>query len=85
MYYKKGDIIEGLNLNLPPDCKIFHAGTAQQEGKVVTHGGRVLAVSALGEDIQRAQTKAYDIAQKISWPNCYYRTDIGYHAIKKSV
>lgn len=77
--YQKGDVIEGLN-HASPDTKIFHAGTTQSNGKIVTNGGRVLAATALGENVQAAQQKAYALAKTITWPHCYYRTDIGYRA-----
>ena len=77
--YQKGDVIKGLN-NASPDTKIFHAGTEQRNEQVVTNGGRVLAATALGENVQTAQQKAYALAKTITWPHCYYRTDIGYRA-----
>ncbi len=80
--YRKGDTIRGLPPN-DENCKIFHAGTAIKNGQVVTSGGRVLCVTALGENIQEAQKKAYQIAAPIEWENIYYRTDIGYRAIRE--
>ncbi|MGB5605809.1 MAG: phosphoribosylamine--glycine ligase [Gammaproteobacteria bacterium] len=83
--YRKGDIIHGL----PPvddsdDCKVFHAGTRQEDGAVVTAGGRVLCVCALGDTILAAQTRAYECVRGISWPDMCYRTDIGYRAINRA-
>jgi phosphoribosylamine--glycine ligase len=79
--YRKGDIIRGLD-NIPsPDCKIFHAGTALRDSKVVTSGGRVLCITALGKTIKEARQKAYEVAQPIKWENIFYRTDIGKRAI----
>lgn len=82
--YRKGDIIEGL----PPDgdsaCKVFHAGTRQEDGCIVTSGGRVLCVCALGDTIVAARTRAYDCIGRITWPDMYYRTDIGYRAIERA-
>lgn len=75
--YKKGEIITGLDYAENGETKIFHAGTKKQNNHIVTHGGRVLAVTALGKDIKHAQNKAYTLAHSISWTNCYYRTDIG--------
>jgi phosphoribosylamine--glycine ligase len=81
--YRKGDTISGLTSEQSPDWKIFHAGTTIQNGQIVTSGGRVLCVTALGENLKEAQKKAYQIAAPIEWENIYYRTDIGYRAINK--
>ena len=67
------------------DCKVFHAGTQQQDGQVVTSGGRVLCVCALGDNIADARDRAYACAGKIHWPDVHYRTDIGYRAIGREV
>ncbi len=80
--YQKGDIISGLPEHESEDCKVFHAGTAEKDGHIVTAGGRVLCACALGKDIKEALQKAYQLANKISWNNVYYRTDIGFKAIK---
>ncbi len=80
--YKKGDVIEGLPEKEQKDLKVFHAGTARQGDKIVTSGGRVLCVCALGDDIADAQKKAYQGVEKIHWNGVYYRTDIGFKAIK---
>lgn len=80
--YQKGAIISGLPGEEKEDCKVFHAGTAQVGDDIVTAGGRVLCACALGEDIQTAQRKAYELAAKINWNGIYYRTDIGFKAIK---
>jgi phosphoribosylamine--glycine ligase len=83
--YRKGDIIEGL----PPinknesRCKVFHAGTTTSDNHIVTNGGRVLCVVALGDSVQQAQTQAYQEVSKIHWPDVYYRKDIGYRAISR--
>jgi phosphoribosylamine--glycine ligase len=79
--YAKGQIISGLPTEESEDCKVFHAGTMQIADDVVTNGGRVLCACALGDSIQDAQTKAYELANKISWNGIYYRTDIGFKAI----
>jgi phosphoribosylamine--glycine ligase len=79
--YTKGQVISGLPVNESEDCKVFHAGTAQVADDVVTNGGRVLCACALGNSIKEAQTKAYQLANKISWNGIYYRTDIGFKAI----
>ena len=81
MTYNRGDIIEGLNHPLTSDIKIFHAGTQKNNDAIVTSGGRVLSVTALGTNLHDAQSKAYQIVNQISWPNCHYRDDIGYRAI----
>jgi phosphoribosylamine--glycine ligase len=79
--YDKGDEIEGLPEREGADTKVFHAGTARSDGKIVTAGGRVLCVCALGESVLEAQRKAYEKVREIRWENMYYRTDIGYRAI----
>lgn len=83
--YQKGAIISGLPTEASADCKVFHAGTAQVGDDIVTAGGRVLCACALGDDIKEAQRKAYALAEKISWNGIYYRTDIGFKAIKDIV
>lgn len=80
--YAKGLVISGLPINESSELKVFHAGTAQVVDDVVTNGGRVLCACALGDSIKDAQTKAYELAKKISWNGIYYRTDIGFKAIK---
>jgi len=65
-----------------PDVKIFHSGTANRNGKIVTSGGRVLCVTALGRDVKQAQKIAYDAIKKVAWNGVYYRRDIGDKAIK---
>ena len=64
------------------DYHVFHAGTAEAEGKVVTSGGRVLCVTALGDKISLAQRRAYEIADQIHFDGGQMRRDIGYRAIK---
>jgi phosphoribosylamine--glycine ligase len=81
--YHKGDIIEGLPAVADSDCKVFHAGTQESAGTVVTSGGRVLCVCALGATIAEARDKAYACVGGIHWPDVYYRTDIGYRAIAR--
>ena len=80
--YAKGDIISGLPTSDSIDSKVFHAGTQQKDGNTVTAGGRVLCACALGEDIKQAQEKAYQLTEKITWDKVYYRTDIGFKALK---
>lgn len=81
--YGKGDTISGLDQCDTQDCKTFHAGTAQDASSVVTSGGRVLCVTALGDTVTEAQQKAYDSVNKISWDGMVYRNDIGYRAIQR--
>ncbi|CAM3434867.1 phosphoribosylglycinamide synthetase (GAR synthetase) [Xenorhabdus nematophila ATCC 19061] len=81
--YAKGDVISGLAEDTNIDEKIFHAGTAIKDETVVTAGGRVLCVTALGNNIAEAQRKAYQRAEHISWEKCFYRKDIGYRAIAR--
>jgi phosphoribosylamine--glycine ligase len=81
--YNKGDIINGLNEAAQLDGKVFHAGTAEQDGNIVTAGGRVLCACALGETVAEAQAKAYTIVKQINWYGVYYRTDIGYRALAR--
>jgi phosphoribosylamine---glycine ligase len=76
-----GDVITGLPKNLE-DAYVFHAGTTLKEGAVVTSGGRVLCVTALGETVKYAQQRAYQIAEDIEFAGAQYRKDIGYRALK---
>ncbi|MDD2934105.1 MAG: phosphoribosylamine--glycine ligase [Methylotenera sp.] len=78
---KLGDEITGLPKNLV-DAHVFHAGTTLKDGKVVTSGGRVLCVTALGETVKFAQQQAYKITKEIKFNGAQFRTDIGYRAIK---
>jgi len=80
--YAKGKVISGLPTESTEDRKVFHAGTQRQDGDIVTAGGRVLCACALGDSIAEAQGKAYELCQQISWQDMYYRTDIGFKAIK---
>ena len=79
--YEKGEIISGLPTEEQADSKVFHAGTAEKDGQIVTAGGRVLCACALGDDIAAAKSKAYELSKKIHWDNVFYRTDIGFKAI----
>ena len=81
--YAKGEIISGLPESSSEESKVFHAGTAEKEGAVVTNGGRVLCATALGESVAEAQQNAYALAQQIQWKDAFYRTDIGYRAIAR--
>jgi phosphoribosylamine--glycine ligase len=81
--YNKGDVIEGLPANEETDRKVFHAGTMLKDGAVVTSGGRVLCVTALGATVSEAQGRAYEVVKQIRWNGAQYRTDIGYRAIAR--
>jgi len=80
--HDKGLVISGLDDITDQDVKVFHAGTATDNNDIKTSGGRVLCVTALGDDVKTAQQKAYQNVQKISWDGAFYRDDIGYRAIK---
>jgi phosphoribosylamine--glycine ligase len=81
--YRKGDAIQGLPGKDDTACKVFHAGTRNEGGTVVTDGGRVLCVCALGATIAAAREQAYACVEQIHWPDVYYRTDIGYRALER--
>lgn len=81
--YDKGDAIRGLDAVPGGDVKIFHAGTGIDGADIVTRGGRVLCVTALGETVADAQRNAYVAVNTIHWKDCYYRRDIGYRAIAR--
>ncbi|HUW76291.1 MAG TPA: phosphoribosylamine--glycine ligase, partial [Gallionella sp.] len=82
---RKGDVITGLpdgkSAGKLDDAHVFHAGTAMRNGQVVTSGGRVLCVTALGTMVKMAQKRAYEIADGIRFDGCQMRRDIGYRAI----
>jgi len=80
--YAKGHEIEGLDDDLP-DTRVFHAGTALADGKVVTSGGRVLCVVGVGDTVRDAQAKAYARIDRIRWQDMHCRRDIGYRAIAR--
>ena len=81
--YRKGDVISGLPVEEEPGLKVFHAGTALVDGKVVTAGGRVLCATALGESVAEAQRRAYDLVRRIHWEGAFHRNDIGYRAVAR--
>lgn len=81
--YAKGDVIEGLPVKPESDRKVFHAGSRVENGQVLTNGGRVLCVTALGRDVSAAQQCAYETAKAIRWNRVYYRHDIGWRAIQR--
>jgi phosphoribosylamine--glycine ligase len=78
-----GDAIEGLDADFGADVKVFHAGTKNENGKIVTAGGRVLTVCALGEDFAAAQQRAYTAVRKIRADGLFCRRDVGWRAISR--
>jgi phosphoribosylamine--glycine ligase len=81
--YAKGKIISGLDAaNALPHTKVFHAGTALKDGQIVTNGGRVLGVTALGKDLKAAQAAAYAAVEKIYFYGAHFRRDIAAKAMK---
>lgn len=81
--YNTGDVISGLPQQDAEDGKVFHAGTKLNGINVVTNGGRVLCVTALGNTVAEAQQRAYEIAAGIQWQGVFCRKDIGYRAIER--
>jgi phosphoribosylamine--glycine ligase len=79
---RKGDVIHGLPA-ATSDSHVFHAGTAAGKGEVVTAGGRVLCVTALGDNVRAAQKRAYEVLDQISFDGMQCRRDIGFRAIKR--
>src|SRR5688572_29566920 len=79
---RKGDVIAGLP-KPTPDCRVFHAGTRLDSKTVVTNGGRVLCVTALGDSVKMARTRAYEALERIRFEGMQYRKDIGHRALKK--
>jgi phosphoribosylamine--glycine ligase len=79
---RKGDAITAL----PPDADdavVFHAGTTRSDGKLVASGGRVLCVTALGDSVRQAQSRAYEMVNAVHFDGAQWRGDIGYRAIKR--
>ena len=81
--YEKGKVISGLDGADSNTQKVFHAGTALDDDKVLTSGGRVLCVVGLGHTVADAAADAYDALAKIDWEDVYYRRDIGHRAIAR--
>jgi phosphoribosylamine--glycine ligase len=81
--YNKGEVIDGLDTPQGDHQKVFHAGTAERDGDIVTNGGRVLCATALGDSVSEAQAAAYALANSINWNNVYFRNDIAYRAIAR--
>ncbi len=82
--YEKGRVIEGLAAAAElDDVVVFHAGTAQKDDKIVSAGGRVLGITAIGENLAGAISKAYAAVDCIRWQDCFYRKDIGQKALRR--
>ena len=81
--YNKGDVIDGLDQADSDTVKVFHAGTAEKDGQVVTSGGRVLCVTGVGDTVGEAQANAYEGVKQITWRDAQYRSDIGYRAVAR--
>lgn len=78
---RKGDVIQGL-AKACDDAHVFHAGTmANEAGQVLTNGGRVLCVTALGDSVKMAQKRAYEVVDQVRFDGMQYRSDIGYRAL----
>lgn len=81
---RKGDAVAGLDAAFDPDVKVFHAGTkVDGKGNVVTAGGRVLCVCALGDDVSQARERAYAAVDRIRFDGAFCRRDIGHHALAR--
>jgi len=74
--YPKDEVISGFD-TISGDAFVFHAGTKKLDGKILSNGGRVLGVTALGDSLELAISNAYDTVEKISWASKYCRIDIG--------
>jgi phosphoribosylamine--glycine ligase len=82
--YRRGSVIVGLDAAAEVDgVEVFHAGTEQDNGRVLANGGRVLNVSALGRTVGEAQARAYAAVDRIRWPDGFCRRDIGWQAVKR--
>ncbi len=81
--YRKGDEISGLASAAGEGLKVFHAGTALRDGRIVTSGGRVLCATALGATVSAAQRRAYGLVNAIDWNGMYCRRDIGFRAVAR--
>lgn len=80
---RKGDVITGLPPEAP-DAMVFHAGTALQDGVLRTSGGRVLCVTALGDNVRLAQARAYEVLAGVQFAGMQFRSDIGYRAVQRA-
>lgn len=83
--YENGKAIKGLtNASSVRGVEVFHAGTVRKHGRIVTNGGRVLGITAVGNTLKEAITRAYSAVDEISWTNCYCRRDIGEKALRRT-
>ncbi|MBV8656734.1 MAG: phosphoribosylamine--glycine ligase [Burkholderiales bacterium] len=80
---RKGDVITGLPASQADDALVFHAGTAMQGKDIVTNGGRVLCVTALGDSVKMAQKRAYEVISEIHFDGMQFRHDIGHRALAR--
>ncbi len=82
-----GSYAKGKAISLPEQeaegSKVFHAGTSEKDGQIVTNGGRVLCATAIGDSVTEAQQNAYSLTKQINWDGAFYRTDIAYRAIAR--
>ncbi len=84
--YENGKLIKGLiKAAACKGVEVFHAGTARKNGRIVTNGGRVLGITAVGKTLKEAIARAYSAVDEISWTNCYCRRDIGEKALRRSL
>ena len=84
--YETGKVISGLTkASLCPGVEVFHAGTVRKKSRIVTSGGRVLGVTAVGNTLKDAIARAYAAVDEIKWTNCYCRTDIGEKALRRNL
>src|SRR5204863_8924614 len=83
--YETGKPISGLETAVPEGVQIFHAGTRRENGEVVTSGGRVLAVTALGETVAVARNRVYEAVSRIEFEDCYFRRDIALGAVGDNI
>jgi phosphoribosylamine--glycine ligase len=82
---KKGDVISGLDAEFGVGVKVFHAGTKlDDDGSVITAGGRVLCVCALGDELSQARDRAYAAVDRIHFGGAFHRRDIGHHALPRA-
>jgi phosphoribosylamine---glycine ligase len=82
--YRRNDEISGLFDADDDSCKVFHAGTAIDDDRIVTSGGRVLCVVGLGGNVGEARDRAYAGVDRIRWSDAYFRKDIGHRAINRN-
>jgi len=81
--YATGEPISGLEQATAPDAKVFHAGTRESAGRIVTSGGRVLCATALGTSVKEARQRTHRLAESIHWKGMHKRNDIGHRAIAR--